>query len=393
MAKRKVLIVVNHLTVGGVQKSLISALNAIDYSENDVTLYLRKNRTTLLPFVNKNVNVIINKDSNHYYRSLTAIRIQLAIAIKLLFGKDTESLKEKLANCILEKRMGFEKKSYFEGSSFDVAISYVQGHTALFVSRCINAREKIVFYQGSVDELHKVHEIAFPIFDLFVVEHENISKMLCSWYDGIVKRVFVLDNYIDYLLIRQLAKDPSLRVKQEKTILCTCARFEYVKGIDIAVEAARILRDKGYDFIWYLVGDGTARTEIENLIEKYSLQDNIILTGILTNPYPYMAGADVYVQPSREEALSIAMLESQILCVPMVSTKTAGGLAMVEEGVNGSLADISPESLAEAIIGMIIDESARARIIENLSQIDYSEKETEYKNHWRDLLGKSVICR
>ena len=42
--KKKVLIAVHQLNLGGVQKALISALNAIDYSKNDVTLYIRKNR-------------------------------------------------------------------------------------------------------------------------------------------------------------------------------------------------------------------------------------------------------------------------------------------------------------------------------------------------------------
>ena len=48
MGKRKVLIVVHQLNLGGVQKAVLSALDAIDYSQNDVTLYIRKkpHRTT-----------------------------------------------------------------------------------------------------------------------------------------------------------------------------------------------------------------------------------------------------------------------------------------------------------------------------------------------------------
>ncbi|MBR3817951.1 MAG: glycosyltransferase, partial [Clostridia bacterium] len=65
---RKVLFVANHLTVGGIQKSLISALNSVDYSVNEVTLYIRKNRLDLLPYVNKNVKILINEDDVHYYR-------------------------------------------------------------------------------------------------------------------------------------------------------------------------------------------------------------------------------------------------------------------------------------------------------------------------------------
>ena len=53
MKKKKLLLVIHHLTIGGIQKSLVSALNAIDYDKYDVTLYVRKNRTDLLEFINK----------------------------------------------------------------------------------------------------------------------------------------------------------------------------------------------------------------------------------------------------------------------------------------------------------------------------------------------------
>ena len=65
--KKKLLIVAHHMTIGGVQKSLISALKALDYNKYDVTLYLRKNRTDLLPFIDERVNIIINTDPNRYY--------------------------------------------------------------------------------------------------------------------------------------------------------------------------------------------------------------------------------------------------------------------------------------------------------------------------------------
>ena len=75
--KKKLLIVAHHMTIGGVQKSLISALKALDYDKYDVTLYLRKNRTDLIPFIDERVNIIINKDPNRYYRKPSAILLQM----------------------------------------------------------------------------------------------------------------------------------------------------------------------------------------------------------------------------------------------------------------------------------------------------------------------------
>ena len=67
MKKKKLLLVIHHLTIGGIQKSLVSALNAIDYDKYDVTLYVRKNRTDLLEFINKKTEVIVNTNTTEKY--------------------------------------------------------------------------------------------------------------------------------------------------------------------------------------------------------------------------------------------------------------------------------------------------------------------------------------
>ena len=83
--KKKLLIVAHHLTIGGVQKSLISAMPTLDYDKYDITLYLRKNRTTLLPYVDKRANVIINEDKTKYYRKPFAVFLQL-VALFFLYS-------------------------------------------------------------------------------------------------------------------------------------------------------------------------------------------------------------------------------------------------------------------------------------------------------------------
>ena len=84
MSKKNVLFVAHHLTIGGVQKSLVSALNCVDYENNNVTLYIRKNRLDLLPFINKNVKVVINQDKRHYYRFPRSLYLQTIIKLKTL---------------------------------------------------------------------------------------------------------------------------------------------------------------------------------------------------------------------------------------------------------------------------------------------------------------------
>lgn len=387
MPKRKVLFVVHHLTIGGVQKSLISALNALDYDSNDVTLYVRRNRLVLLPYINKRVNVIVNDDKHHYYRSPKALWFQFLLKLNEIIKIDNSKIKNNLNEYIHIKQMKYERKRFFSIQEYEVAIAYNEGHTAEFVMENISSKKKCMFFQSSVDSLHNVHKKIMPVYDSIIVEHQDIKELLLEWYPEIyAKRIIVHGNYTDPKLLRKMSKEMANPFPEKDIKICTCSRFSYEKGIDLAIEVANVLKQKGCSFHWYIVGDGPEMESVNNLISKYSLQSFISLPGMQRNPYPYMASCDIYVQPSREEALSISMLESQMLSAPMVSTKTAGGLAMIQEGVNGLLADINAESLANSIETLIENEELRLNIKKYLDSIDYSKEEIRYKNNWKKLL-------
>lgn len=390
MKKKELLFVTHHLTVGGVQKSLISALKAIDYDKYNVTLYVRKNRLDILDYIDKRVTVVVNQIKRHYYCIPHAIKLQIQIRIcEHLNNKEKkEVLKHQLDYFITEQMMIDEGKRYFTDNKYDVAIAYVQSLTALFVAKYVNADKRIVFYQGSTDECHEVNSVALPLFDKIAVEHNDIKQLMMNWYEKLKENQFyVLNNYTDFKLLKQQSQEYVVKTFEDKITLCTCSRFTLVKGVDLAIEAAKILRKKQVKFIWYLVGDGSEMGTIQALIAKYNLEEYVLLPGMQKNPYPYMAACDIYVQPSREEALSISMLESQMFCAPMVSTKTAGGLAMIQEGVNGLLADINAESLADTIENLIQNDDLRNSIKDYLRSIDYSKEEIRYKKDWEKILN------
>ena len=169
-------------------------------------------------------------------------------------------------------------------------------------------------------------------------------------------------------------------------MLCTCGRITSVKGFDLAVGAAALLKKKGLSFKWYFVGDGADREKIEKLIAEKQLSDCIEITGLQSNPYPYIKNCDIYVQPSYEEAHSLSIIEACILCKPVVSTATAGGKSIISNGTNGLLCDISPSAISDAIIKFTNDGGLREQIKENLSRIDYEKSCEKYKSEWIKLL-------
>jgi len=387
MQKRKVLIAIHQLNYGGVQKSLIPALNAIDYDKNDVTLYVRKDRLELLPYINSNVSrVIINRDRTRYYRKPYSVLLLFLMKLKLLFKQDTTSVNNRLKEYVLKQQMKYEKKHYFNNEYFDVAIAYIQRYSAQFVADYVKADKKIMFYHGSTDEEHERHERIMNSFDKIIGVSSGVVDVLKGLYPKYADKMYCLENYVDAGEVRKRSTEQQINISDEKIKLCSCGRMTNVKGFDMAVEAAKILKDKSIDFIWYIVGDGPERANIENKISLSGLQEYFVITGMKENPYPYIKSCDIYVQPSYEEAYGLTIREAIALYKPVVSTATVGGKTIIQNDYNGKICDINSDSLAESILALINDESLRKNIVKNISQIDYMDDLKRYKEKWAKIL-------
>lgn len=386
--KKKLLIVAHHLTIGGVQKSLISALPTLDYDKYDITLYLRKNRTTLLPNVDKRVNVVINDDKTKYYRKPFAVFLQLVALFFSVFGnkKKSAATEQELADYIRNKSMEYEYKKYFKDVVFDKAIAYVQGYEVQFVDEYVNATEKYMFYHTSTDEIHSVHEKALPNFRKIAALHESQAELIKEWYPAVSDKITIVENFVSRQAIEQQSKEYAVSTPDNKVILCSCGRLSHVKGFDIAVESAKILKDKGIEFLWYFVGDGPEREKLEKKIKEYGLTDCVVITGMKENPYPYMSACDVYIQPSYEEAMPVTIIESLKLKKPVITTATVGGKKLVADRKTGLISDIDAVSLAQNIETLLCDKNLYNLILSNLNSIDDSDELEKFKKQWQNLL-------
>ena len=388
MSKRKVFIAIHQLNIGGAQKALISALNAIDYEANDVTLYVRKDRLDLLPSVNENVSeIIINKDHTKYYRKPYTAFMTGVVFLKKLLKIDTEKTEEKIRNYIVKSQIKYEKKHYFsDGKVYDVAVSYIQDYTAKSVAQNVVAKKKVVFYHGSTDPLHSVNADIFADFDKIYCVSNGAMQTVKEFYPEYVDKFDYIDNFVDAQSIREKSDEFIPDFDNEKIILCTCGRMTEEKGFDLAVNAAEILKNKGIDFKWYFVSDGRCRADIEKLIENTGLKDNIVITGILDNPYPYIKNCDIYIQPSYEESFGLTIYEAMILEAPIVSTATIGAKDIITDKEDALLCDISAKSLADNIQTLINNKDLLEKIKSKLSCKDYSNDYKNFCEKWQKLL-------
>ena len=100
-----------------------------------------------------------------------------------------------------------------------------------------------------------------------------------------------------------------------------------------------------------------------------------MLMGLRSNPYPYIKHCDLFVQPSRFEGKSVVLDEAKILGKPIVATAYPTVRDQIIDGMEGIIAPLSVQGIADAIEKMMNDQQLYTRIRSFLSQHDYGNQE------------------
>ena len=99
-----------------------------------------------------------------------------------------------------------------------------------------------------------------------------------------------------------------------------------------------------------MVGAGPARGTLIDLIHELELRGRVLLPGVFSDAQGVLAAADVFVLPSQQEGMSIALLEAMAAGVPVVASDIPGNRAVVEHERHGLLAPYGDaDALAQAI--------------------------------------------
>jgi colanic acid/amylovoran biosynthesis glycosyltransferase len=147
----------------------------------------------------------------------------------------------------------------------------------------------------------------------------------------------------------------------ERRRLVSVGRLAEQKGQLLLVEAAARLQSRGVNFELVIVGDGPMRGEVEKHITKFSLENQVRITGYLSNQdvRRELQGARAMVLPSFAEGLPVVIMEALAQGRPVISTYIGGIPELIEPGVNGWLVPAGAlEPLVDAMAEALTAEPA-----------------------------------
>ena len=139
------------------------------------------------------------------------------------------------------------------------------------------------------------------------------------------------------------------------------------KGVEVLIEAARLLRLAGRKFRVEFVGEFTSegyRQKVLHELKVKGLEQCVAFLGrkVDHEKWAHYRGADIFCFPTHYSAESFGnvLLEAMMFELPVVSTAWRGVSGIVEEGVTGFLAAIrSPEEVAARLELLLGDQQLR----------------------------------
>ncbi len=378
MTKSKVLFIIGSLDSGGVSKSLVNTLNAIDYSRYNVDLLVMSGSHGVFgQYLPQDVRVIINNqicNALHGFKGIMAFIKDLKIRLAVM------SVVRMILSLFNKARSGYLLSRMFPSldAKYDMIVDYNGQHQLYYMVDRLCGKKKVTFFHSDYEKwpYYKSMDKKYytKVDAIFTISPQCVESLKRN-FPEVAEKVQLFENISSPSVIIQMANEEIDETNWHGQVLLTIGHIWKNKGIDLAIDAARVLKQKRIDFTWLFIGK-IAEPKWLHVVNKYGLQDSMIFLGIKQNPYPYLKQCDIYVHPSRFEGKSIALDEAKILCKPIVVTNFSTVYDQFENGLNATICEMNGESLASGIELLIKDNAIANKYVEYLiSQVKDNSSE------------------
>jgi len=187
------------------------------------------------------------------------------------------------------------------------------------------------------------------------------SRILTEWFGNSLdlRNVSYVPNFT-----KIIADKPD--TKSSSNDLLFVGRLSVEKGVDILLDALKLVSDMSIDYMMKIVGDGALRKELEEKVGKLGLSDNVVFLGRIPNDELkfYYADSCCVVMPSIwMENNPIVAFEAMVSSSMIIASNIGGFPDLVEDSVTGLLFNPGDsKDLSEKIMQVINDPEKTAEM-------------------------------
>ncbi len=376
------------MELGGAERALLGLLGALDPIRVQVDLFLNQHTGAFMPMIPDWINLLPERKG---YR---AIEIPMKDALKkgelgVLKGRlKARRLSVRYRNSLPKELRALDisglhrtmtcVEPYLESledlGEYDLAISFLQPHN--FTLNKVKARRKIAWIHTDYSVVHVDVKEELPVwsaFDYIASISPDCTTAFLKFFPDLANKIIEIENILPKALVeKQAMENEALELKGKSGIqLVSVGRICYQKQFDILPVVSKYLINAGLDFTWTVVGPGNAESIVTEA-KRLGVSERIQFIGGKSNPYPYIAAADIYLQPSRYEGKCVAVREAQMLQRPVIITNYPTASSQIIHDEDGIICPMNAEGIAEAILKLASDKQKQERLKSYLSIHDYS---------------------
>ena len=377
--RKKILFVINTMGRAGAETAMLELLKALDSPEYDISLYVIMGQGEMIGKLPPYVRLRNLRFNAHSVLSRQGKRGMMATVCRAFFrnGGQIKKIRGIAGNLASMGRQGkFQADKLLwrmlsDGSlrleeQFDLAVAWLEGASAYYVAEHVKAARKCAFIHIDYESAGYTREMDRNCWDsfekIFMVSQE-VKEHFLAVYPEYADKAEIFHNLVDQEGIRRRSREAGgFSDGYEGKRLLTVGRLTWQKAYDIAIDAMKLLKDKGCNVRWYILGEGDQRRTLEKKIAALQLKEDFVLLGVAENPCPYYAQADIYVHATRFEGKSIAIQEAQTLGCAVIASDCNGNREQIENGEDGILCHLTPEGIAESIETLLQNEETRKKL-------------------------------
>ena len=388
LPKKRLIIVIHYLEIGGAEVSLIGLLGAIDYSQYEVDLFVYSHRGELMEMIPPQVHLLpeipeyaqIERPMKDVLKDGYLQIVMARLRAKWQFARYNRRKNPIDGSAIfsyVSKNVTPLLPPINPEKEYDLAISFLAPHD--IVLNKVRARKKACWVHTDYSTIDVDTDLELPVwagFDHIAAVSNSVSKAFVSRFSSLREKMITIENILSPSLVSHRAEAFSVNEEmpeREGVIrFLSVGRFSEQKNFDNVPDICRHIISSGVSIIWYIIGFGGDESLIRQKIAEAGMENHVILLGKRSNPYPYFKACDIYVQPSRYEGNAVTVREAQILGKPVVITDYPTARDQVVDGEDGVIVPLDNDGCADGIIRFIQDSDIRDKITTNLVSLDRS---------------------
>jgi glycosyltransferase involved in cell wall biosynthesis len=207
----------------------------------------------------------------------------------------------------------------------------------------------------------KIMQWCYPSADAILSKSEGMRKHYIERLSLPKEKVHVVPNPVItpefYIKANERIDHPWFKAGQPPVILGV-GRLDWTKDFPTLIRAFAELR-KNMDVRLMILGEGTDRPKLEEMVRELDIKKDVLLPGFVKNPYKYMKKANVFVLSSQSEGFGLVLVEAMACGCPVVSTDCHGPIDILAHGKWGRIVPVKDyHAMALAIEKAIYDSPA-----------------------------------